>query len=99
MRGHRRSAILVMLTFALPLYFFMAAMGAMLSARSEYREQINSIEPRVARMQGLVAKEGRNSGIFGGQSIHVVADHIYPSDFSCGGGCGLSAGRGTSNAF
>ena len=58
MRGHRRSAILVMLTFAVPLYLLLVAMGAMLSARAEYRAEISSIEPRVARMQGLIAKEG-----------------------------------------
>ena len=63
-----------MLTFALPLYLFAVAMGAMLSSRSEYREQISSIEPRVARMQGLVAKEGQIQA-----SLAVVADHIYPN--------------------
>ena len=52
-------------------------MGAMLSARGEYREQISSIEPRVARMQGLVAKEGQIQASLAGVNT-VVADHIYP---------------------
>jgi len=78
MRAHRRSAILVMLTFSLPLYFFMAALGAMLSARGEYREQISSIEPRVARMQGLVAKEVEIQESLAGIN-NIVADHIYPA--------------------
>jgi len=77
MQSHRRSATLVMLTFALPLYLFAAAMGAMLSARGEYREQISSIEPRVARMQGLVAKEDQIQASLAGVNT-VVADHIYP---------------------
>ena len=77
MQGHRRSAILVMLTFALPLYLFAVAMGAMLTARGEYREQISSIEPRLARMQGLVAKEGQIQASLAGVNT-VVADHIYP---------------------
>ena len=53
-------------------------MGAMLSARGEYREQISSIEPRLARMQGLVAKEAEIQESLAGVK-HVVADHIYPS--------------------
>ena len=77
MQGHRRSAILVLLTFALPLYLFAVAMGAMLSARGEYREQISSIEPRVARMQGLIAREGQIQASLAGVNT-IVADHIYP---------------------
>lgn len=76
-RGHRRSAILVMLTLTLPAYLFTAAMATMLSARGEYREQINSIEPRVARMQGLIAKEKEIQESLAGVNT-VVADHIYP---------------------
>ena len=76
-RGHRRSAILLLLTFALPLYLFLATMGAMLSARGEFREQISSIEPRVARMQGLIAKEGQIQASLAGVNT-IVADHIYP---------------------
>ena len=76
-QGHRRSAILVMLTFAVPLYLFAVAMGAMLSARGEYRAEISSIEPRVARMQGLIAKEGQIQESLAGVNT-VVADHIYP---------------------
>ncbi len=77
MQGHRRSAILVMLTFAVPLYLFAVAMGAMLSTRGEYREEISSIEPRVARMQGLIAKEEQIQQSLAGVNT-VVADHIYP---------------------
>jgi general secretion pathway protein M len=79
MQGHRRSAILVMLTLAVPLYLFTAAMGAMLSARGEYRAEISSIEPRVARMQGLIAKEGQIQESLAGVNT-VVADHIYPNN-------------------
>jgi general secretion pathway protein M len=76
-RGHRRNAILIMLTFALPLYLFMAALGAMLSARGEFREEINTIEPRLARMQGLIAKETELQESLAGVST-VVSDLIYP---------------------
>ena len=76
-RGHRRSAILVLMTLAVPLYLFLAAMGGMLSARGEFREQISSIEPRLARMQGLIAKETELQKSLAGVNT-VVADHIYP---------------------
>ena len=54
---HRRSAILVGLTLLLPAYLFLNVLGAALSARADYRDQIDSIEPRLARMQGLIEKE------------------------------------------
>ncbi|WP_435214587.1 type II secretion system protein GspM [Luminiphilus sp. nBUS_16] len=76
-RGHRRSAVLVALTLLLPLYFFLAAMTTMLAARGEYREQIDNIEPRVARMQGLVAKEDEIAKSLAGVNT-IARDHIYP---------------------
>lgn len=77
-RNHQRSAILVGLTSLLPLYLFLMAMGTMLTSRSEYKDEIESIEPRVARMQGLIIKEGELRESVAGVST-VVGDHVYPS--------------------
>ena len=98
MQGHRRSAILVLLTFALPLYLFAVAMGAMLSARGEYREQISSIEPRVARMQGLIAREGQIQASLAGVNT-IVADHIYPKSSAAEAVAASLTGRGASYAL
>lgn len=74
---HRRSAVLAGLTVALPLYLFLLALGAMLSARADYRGQADAIEPRLARMQGLIVKEEQLQSSLAGVS-NTVRDHIYP---------------------
>jgi len=77
-KTHRRSAILVALTLAMPLYLFLATLGAMVSARAEYMEQVDAIEPRLSRMKGLIIKEDELRASLAGVST-VVQDHIYPN--------------------
>lgn len=77
-KQHRRAALLVGLTLVLPLYLFFSAMGAALSARSEAVEAMDSIEPRVARMLGLIEKEDELRQALSGMS-NVVSNHVYPT--------------------
>ena len=81
---HRRSAILVGLTLLLPAYLFLNVLGAALSARADYRDQIDSIEPRLARMQGLIEKEAEIQESLAGIST-VVTDNIYPKSTAAAG--------------
>lgn len=76
-KNHRRSAALIGLTVAVPLYFFLTVLGALLSARADYREQVDAIEPRLARMQGLIVKEEELRSSLVGVST-IIRDHIYP---------------------
>ena len=57
LNSHRRSAVLVGITLAVPLYLFLSALVGLLEVRADYQSQIDAIEPRLARMQGLVAGE------------------------------------------
>jgi general secretion pathway protein M len=81
---HRRSAILVGLTFLLPAYLFLNVLGAALSARADYRDQIESIEPRLARLQGLIEKESDIRVSLEGIST-IVTDNIYAKSTAAAG--------------
>ncbi len=83
-KHHRRSAILVGLTLLLPVYLFLSVLGAMLTARADYQGQIDAIEPRLARMQGLVAKEDALRESLAGVNT-LVSDHIYPNSTAAAG--------------
>ena len=78
-KTHRRSAVLVGVTIILPLYLFFMALGAMLSARADYMGQVDAIEPRLARMLGLIVKEDELRASLASVST-IVGDHIYPKD-------------------
>jgi general secretion pathway protein M len=56
-RNHRRSAILVGLTLLVPMYLFLSALSYLMSARAGFSEQIDTVEPRIARLQGLIMNE------------------------------------------
>ena len=56
-RNHRRSAILVGLTLLVPVYLFMSVLSYLMTARAGFSEQIDTVEPRIARLQGLIMNE------------------------------------------
>ena len=56
-KSHRRSAVIVLGTLLLPGYVFLSLLLSILTARADYAEQVDSIEPRLARMQGLIVEE------------------------------------------
>jgi general secretion pathway protein M len=77
-KTHRRSAVLIAISLLLPIYVFFAVLGKTLATRAGYQEQIDSIAPRIARMEGLVAKEQALRDALSGVNT-VMNDFIYPS--------------------
>lgn len=53
-RSHRRSALLIGLTLLLPAYFYLKTVAGLLQLGFDYAGDRNRIEPRVARLQGLL---------------------------------------------
>lgn len=84
LRTHRRSAVLVALTLLIPAYVFFSVLGAALAARAGYEGQIGSIEPRLARMQGLIQKETDIQASLAGVNT-VVTDNIHPKSTAAAG--------------
>lgn len=56
-RLHRRSAVLVALTLALPIFLYLKVLFGVLGLAFEYRGERERVEPRAARLQGLLAQE------------------------------------------
>lgn len=75
---HRRAAILVAVTLALPVYIFLSLLGSALSANAAYRDDIASVEPRIARLDGLIASEAQLRESLSGVT-NLLNDHVYPS--------------------
>ena len=76
--SHRRSALLIALTLCLPVYLLTSTLVSILSVRADYVDQIASLEPRLARVNGLVAKEQALAEALSGVNS-TFSDHIYPS--------------------
>ncbi len=84
LNSHRRSAVLVGITLAVPLYLFLSALVGLLEVRADYQSQIDAIEPRLARMQGLVARESDIREALAGVTT-LVSDHVYPESTAAAG--------------
>jgi len=63
LRNHRRSAIIVGLTLLVPLGLYLNLLFGLLGLRFEAQGRIDDLEPRIARLQGLIDNEAalRNS--------------------------------------
>ena len=84
LNSHRRSAVLVGITLAVPLYLFLSALVGLLEVRADYQSQIDAIEPRLARMQGLIVKESDIRESLAGVTT-LVSDHVYPESTAAAG--------------
>jgi len=71
-RTNRRSAWIVGVTLLLPLLFFLNAVVGILSVRHEYQSSIDNLEPRIARLRGLIEKEDQL------QQVAVEVDRRIP---------------------
>ena len=76
-KSYKRSAALVGLTLLLPTYLFLSSLSAILGARSNYVEEIDFLEPRIARLIGLAEAEGQLQDGLAKVST-IIADHYYP---------------------
>ncbi len=70
LRAHKQSAILVCATLALPLMVFMYLLVQLLSASAATQAEIERLEPRIARMQGLRDAEAQMT-----EALQTVADY------------------------
>ena len=58
-RSHQRSAIICGLTAALPLLVYLNVLFGALGLRSEYAGDIDRLQPRIARLQGVKSVEAQ----------------------------------------
>ena len=56
-RQHRRVAVMIGLTLAVPLYFYLKTLFGLIGLGIEYRGERHRLEPRLARLEGLLLKE------------------------------------------
>lgn len=56
-RVHKRSAWIVALTLAIPLVIYLNTLFGLWGARQSFQKEIDNIEPRIARLRGLVEHE------------------------------------------
>ena len=54
LRSHQRSAWIVGLTLLVPVLLFVNLLMSLQGMRQDYQSEIDSLEPRIARMQGLI---------------------------------------------
>lgn len=78
LRTHRRSAIIVGLTLLLPILLYLNVLLGLLGLRFEYQGEISDLQPRIARLQGLIDNEDalRQSA---GQVDARLAELGYPA--------------------
>lgn len=76
---HRQSAVLVALTLLIPLYLYLSALVSLWVTRSEIIKQIDVVEPRVARLKGLIEYESAMQDALGAVA-GGVRDSVYPAE-------------------
>lgn len=59
LRLHRRSALLVGLTLLVPIIIYLRVLVGVLGLALEYQTEQDRVDPRAARLQGLLAQESR----------------------------------------
>jgi general secretion pathway protein M len=70
---------------------FLSTLTAVLATRADYAGQIDSIEPRLARLQGLIEHEDALEQALAGVQ-NRVSDHVYPATTDAAGvGAALQA--------
>jgi general secretion pathway protein M len=78
--NNRRFAAIVGLTLAVPLLFVLSILADFWGVRQDYQGQIDHLEPRLARLQGLLDSEEQlqaSSGKVGSRMLQLV---YPPSD-------------------
>lgn len=77
-RDYQKAAIIVGLTTAVPVLLILYILGGFWLLRADYQNEIERVEPRIARMTGLVQSEDllkESSAEVGTQ----IAELVYPS--------------------
>jgi general secretion pathway protein M len=76
--SNRHAAVLVGATLALPLVILLYLVVDLLGVRAEYQREIDRLEPRIARLRGLVESE-ELLGNASGRLASRVQDLVYPA--------------------
>lgn len=77
-RDYQKAGIIVGLSIAVPVLILLYVLGGFLVLRADYQTEIDRVEPRIARLSGLVQSEERlneSSSKVGMQ----IADIVYPA--------------------
>lgn len=77
-KAHRRSAVLCGLTLLLPLLLYLKLVAAVWGLQSGYSDTVASIEPRIARMQGLLGVESELRQLYT-NAEQMRSRLVYPS--------------------
>jgi general secretion pathway protein M len=79
LKSNQRSAWIVGLTLIIPLFLYLNALIGLFGMRQDYQADLDRVEPRIARLQGLMAYEDelRESSANAGKQ---VVNLVYPSN-------------------
>ncbi len=78
-KTHRSSAIVVGTTLALPLLLLLYGVGSLWSLRLDYQRQIDRLEPRLARMLGVMEFEEALRAAYDQVDLRVL-NLVYPAE-------------------
>lgn len=56
-KKHRGPAVICAVTIFIPVFLYLYVLQALLSMRAEYQQSTDRLQPRIARLQGLVERE------------------------------------------
>ncbi|RLA43453.1 MAG: hypothetical protein DRR04_10295 [Gammaproteobacteria bacterium] len=75
LRSHQRSAWIIGLTLLIPVLLYINLLISLQGMRQDYQSQIDGLEPRIARMQGLIEHQeplGEAAGSVDKQVMNLV---------------------------
>ncbi|MEH6581983.1 MAG: type II secretion system protein GspM [Halioglobus sp.] len=78
LQSNRNTALMVGLTLAIPLFLLMYLSGNFWMARQGYQQEIDRLEPRIARLRGLVDSEEQLQTSVDQMGTRVL-NMVYPS--------------------
>lgn len=79
LQNHRSSALVVGASLALPLLLLLYVIGSLWALRFDYQHRIDRLEPRLARMLGVMEFEEQLRAAYDRVDLRVL-DLVYPAD-------------------
>jgi general secretion pathway protein M len=76
LRAHRRAALLVGLTLLIPAYLYLSSFIKLIGLGLEYRGERSRLEPRLARVQGLLMEREELQGQ-SVRAVEVLREQVY----------------------
>lgn len=76
-KTHRRSAVICSLTALLPVLLYISLLVEAIALRSDYQSDIDRLQPRIARLEGLKTFEAELT-VAAGSAQQVVDTLVYP---------------------